>query len=172
MLGLGGGAIISLTYVFDYTPEVARLITQMKYCDRPGIAELLAGFLGPALEWSDERAALIPVPVHPSKIRGRGYNQSRILAERLARQTGRHSLLGLLVKTRRTAPQAGLERQERLTNVKGSISFGPRGGRAPASALLVDDVVTTGATLRECARVLLSAGTEEICACAVASSSL
>jgi ComF family protein len=113
---------------------------------------------------------LIPVPLHPSKRRDRGYNQSRLLAKGLARSEG-IGLVDLLVKTRNTVSQTTLDKGPRMGNVVGSIGVNDSGPFPFTEAILIDDVVTTGSTLRECARALQAAGIKEISACAVAASS-
>jgi competence protein ComFC len=134
------------------------------------LAGLLVPFLGLALgDRAGGETAVVPVPIHASKLRARGYNQSRLLAEGLARSRGFH-LLDMLVKTKVTASQTSLERDSRVKNVVGSISARGAAAFYVERALLVDDVVTTGSTLRECARAMAAAGIKEISACAVAAS--
>jgi ComF family protein len=113
--------------------------------------------------------AAVPVPVHASKRRERGYNQSRILAEGLAKMKG-FRVRDVLKKRRMTVSQTTLERDRRLSNLVGCFTLRSPMGSPPERALLVDDVVTTGATLRECAWALRAAGTKEVTACAVAAS--
>ena len=93
---------------------------------------------------------VVPVPLYPARLRKRGFNQAYLLV----RSWGDVVKRDILQRTRRTAPQTGLGRKERLKNVKGAFSV-----KAPAAVknrhiLLVDDVYTTGATVRECARIL------------------
>jgi competence protein ComFC len=171
VLPLEDGGCLKVSYGLEYTPLVSRIIGEMKYSDKPGLADLLVEFLllgaGRAV---GESAAIVPVPVHPAKKRERGYNQSEVLGRRLAEATGADLFTGLLVKRRNTPSQATRERQERLRNVAGS--FGVRGASRLGSrkVVLVDDVITTGSTLRECAEALLGEGVEGIEACVVASS--
>lgn len=100
-----------------------------------------------------------PVPLHPKRLKERGFNQSLLLAQafpevRLKRE--------LLVRVRHTPPQTGLKPQARRDNVKGAFSV-PRPALVKGkNVLLVDDVFTTGATIRECARVLRRAGARRV----------
>lgn len=105
---------------------------------------------------------LVPVPLHPARRRERGFNQSRLLARDLAGLRGSRVLEGCLVKTRNVPPQAGLRAGERETNVKGAYEVKRARRVAGKTLILVDDVSTTGATVRECARVLVEAGAKEV----------
>jgi len=105
---------------------------------------------------------LVPVPLHPARRRERGFNQSRLLARDLARLRNVEVLGGCLVKTRNAPAQAGLRAADREKNVRSAYAV-RRSGRVRGKTLvLVDDVTTTGATLRECARVLMAAGAKEV----------
>jgi ComF family protein len=157
-------------YSFGYTPSVSALVEELKYGDKPGLAEILIPHMAAALMVRPgRRTRVVPVPVHASKRRERGYNQSGLLAKGLARLLGLR-LGDVLVKTRATVSQTGLDREVRLLNVTGSIGVKRAEAIPFRRALLVDDVVTTGSTLRECARALEAVGFKEISACAVASS--
>jgi ComF family protein len=106
--------------------------------------------------------ALVPVPLHRARRRDRGFNQSRLLARDLAKARGMSVLGGALVKTRNAPPQAGLGAAERERNVVAAYAV-KRPDRIKGKTLVVvDDVTTTGATLRECARVLMDAGAKEV----------
>lgn len=105
---------------------------------------------------------LVPVPLHRARRRDRGFNQSRLLARDLAKSRGIRVLGGALVKARNAPPQAGLRAAERERNVVGAY-VARRPDRVRGRTLvLVDDVTTTGATLRECARALMQAGAKEV----------
>jgi ComF family protein len=114
---------------------------------------------------SEQVRAVVPVPLHGVRLRERGFNQSRVLAEEVA------SALGLPVvesvsRQRNTRSQALLPREERLTNVHGAFTVGSPQENAPV--LLVDDVLTTGATLAACAAALGTAGAGAVVAATVA----
>ncbi len=106
-------------------------------------------------------AELVPVPLHPARARGRGFNQSERLAAAISRRTG----MPVSDCLRRLGPglarQVGRGRAERLAGIGGAIEL-RRGVGAPSRAVLVDDVVTTGATLAACAEALRGAGAIEI----------
>lgn len=113
----------------------------------PGLAQLL-----PQIDW------LLPIPLSSQRLRERGYNQATLLARRLAPERTRDDLLQRLLDT---PAQAGLGRTERLGNLRHSFALPPQARQALAGrcVLLIDDVMTTGATLEAAARVLRRAGT-------------
>jgi ComF family protein len=97
---------------------------------------------------------IVPVPLHPQRQRERGYNQSALLARELARHTGLPAVEGVLLRIVPTPPQVGLRAIERADNVRGAFRC-RHDALAGKHVLLVDDVLTTGATLRACANALL-----------------
>jgi len=101
--------------------------------------------------------ALVPVPLHPRRERARGYNQSALLARELAARTGLQMVDQALVRTVNTAPQVGLSAIERAENVHQAFTC-PSNSLNGRRVLLIDDVLTTGATMRACASALLQAG--------------
>ena len=104
---------------------------------------------------------LVPVPLHPRRLRQRGYNQAVALAAALAARTGL-DVLGCLVRAGSAATQVGRHRAERRSGPAGRISV--RAGGTPDRVLLVDDVATTGATLAACAAALRDEGCPQIAA--------
>ncbi|ANB19641.1 ComF family protein [Dokdonella koreensis] len=111
--------------------------------------------------------ALLCVPLHTGRLRRRGYNQALELARPLARALDLPLLHDALVRTRATSAQTGLEAPARRRNLRGALAL--RAGIAlPAHVAVLDDVMTTGATLGECARVLAAAGVARVDAWALA----
>jgi len=106
--------------------------------------------------------AIVPVPMHWSRRMWRGVNSPHTIAERLARHLGLPLAAHLLVRRRRTAPQASLSAARRVTNVRGAFRAGRHGDLAGARLLVVDDVMTTGATVNEAAKTLRQAGAASI----------
>ena len=103
--------------------------------------------------------AIIPVPVHPSRRRKRGFNQAEILAEIIGERLGIPVRTDLLTRTKKTLPQKELSPAERLKNLSGAF----RAEELPPDikrVLLVDDIYTTGSTLEACARILKKVGAE------------
>jgi competence protein ComFC len=105
---------------------------------------------------------LVPVPLHPARRRERGFNQARLLARDLAKLRGMRVFRGSLVKTRNAPAQAGLRAADRERNVRRAYAVRRPDRVRGKTLILVDDVTTTGATLRECARVLVEAGAKEV----------
>ncbi len=140
--------------VFDESLRLA--IHHFKYNDRVSLARPLGAALRACLEDEDFDAELIvPVPLHRSRERERGYNQAELLAATLGRPVDR-SLLG---RRRPTATQTGLTRHQRSLNVRGAFEVRRK---VSGSVLIVDDVETTGSTINEVARVLQRGGASRI----------
>jgi ComF family protein len=133
----------------------------------PFLADLLVREAVPELargKWD----MIVPVPLHPAKRREREFNQAERLGEHLSRATGIPMNMGLLERVKPTQTQTQLGRKERAENVR--KAFKMRVGRKldGESVVLLDDVFTTGATTSACARVLRSAGAEDVCVWTVA----
>lgn len=142
---------------FVYDGWTATAVKALKYHGEWARAEHLAPFMVSELEAFAPITGLIPVPLHPSREKSRGYNQAAILAERLKLITG-IPVLKVLERTRKTSSQTSLSGVERARNVSGCFRLidswaPPPGGRY----VLIDDVRTTGATLNACAEALHTA---------------
>ncbi len=137
--------------LYRYEFPVDRLIQQLKYSHQVAIARwsghALAARLAPGTI-----DLILPVPLHQERLRQRGFNQSGEIAKALGRRLGLPVSHDLLMRREATAPQAMLPHDTRQENVRGV--FECRGDLSGQRVLLVDDVMTTGATLRECSRVL------------------
>ncbi|MGI8405670.1 MAG: ComF family protein [Thermomicrobiales bacterium] len=134
----------------------------MKYEDESARAEHLGGYLAETIATLGRADALVPVPLHPRKLRDRGYNQSQLLAECAGKALDIPVLP--LVKRHRAAPsQVGLKGAERLGNVANAFSVDDRFvPRTDGRYILIDDVRTTGSTLNACVSALASAGVTRI----------
>ncbi len=111
---------------------------------------------------------VVPVPLHPTRLRERGYNQAELIARPLARSLGLPMHSWLLVRTKPRPEKQKLSVHERWDSVRGAFVARPGSPVDNLSVLLVDDVMTTGATLDACARVLRRAGARRVIALAVA----
>lgn len=144
-----------------YTGVARSLVLRLKHADRDDLARPLGQWLWRAARpLLREGTIVAPVPLHWRRLAGRRYNQSALLGAEVARHAGVLHVPDLLRRTRRTPPQDGRNREERAENVAGAMSVDPRHaglvrGRA---VLVVDDVLTTGATLAEATRALRGAG--------------
>lgn len=105
---------------------------------------------------------IIPVPLHPKRLRWRGFNQAVILGREVARQWKVPIDPFILERSRETPPQTQLDEEERRKNMRGAFFVSPAKSVAGKSVLLVDDVYTSGATVNECSRTLLRAGAKEV----------
>lgn len=145
-----------------YEENLRHAVQRFKYegaiiLDRP-LAKLLAEAV--EQDGSNTPDLLIPVPLHLSRLRERTYNQALLLAQALGRRWGRPVRSRLLVRNRPTPPQQGLRAEVRRQNLRGAFTL--QGSLAGEKVLLVDDVMTTGATARECSRILLDGGAGEV----------
>jgi len=144
-----------------YDEHSRDLILKLKHADRTDLAGLFARWLSRAsADLLDEADALVPVPVHRSRLLRRRYNQAAEIARPLARMRGLDYLPDALVRRRDTASQGGKSASGRRRNVAAAFAVPPsRRARVEGRRIvLVDDVLTTGATAEGCARALLAAG--------------
>lgn len=113
----------------------------------------------PSLEDVDR---ILPVSLHPSRLRRRGFNQAVVLAREVAEGSGTPMDLECLVRRKGGRPQVGLRPKERRRNIRGCFAVTSSKNVRGRKVLLVDDILTTGATAKECARVLKKAGAKEV----------
>jgi ComF family protein len=105
---------------------------------------------------------IIPVPLHPKRLRWRGFNQSLLLARQVSRMYEVPVDPFLLYRSRETPPQTQLTEEERRKNVRGAFAMDAAKPLKGKSVLLVDDVYTSGATVNECSRVLVRGGAKTV----------
>jgi ComF family protein len=117
-----------------------------------------------------EMDGIVPVPVSTKTLRERGFNQTLLLARSLSHHLSIPVRMNFLFKKKETPPQIGLSARERVRNLRNSFEVKGRLGKH--RLILLDDVMTTGATARECARTLRKAGAEEVVVVTLARSSL
>lgn len=142
-----------------------RMVLAIKHSDRLDLIGPLAGYMARAGAEVIARADLIaPVPLHWRRLLGRRYNQSAELGRAIARRTGTPALPDLLVRARATKAQRWMNRETRAANQSGAIAANPRraGIVAGKSVLLIDDVLTTGATLSACTEALRAVDAREV----------
>lgn len=147
---------------FEYAGPVAWLVQQMKFRRRLALATLLGGLLAErvAADLAIAPECLVPVPMHPARLRARGFNQALELARPVARRLRIPVERRLCRRVRHTRPQSSLPLAERGPNVRGA--FAAAAGAAPQHVAIVDDVVTSAGTVDELARALRGAGARRI----------
>ncbi|BAT58986.1 DNA utilization protein GntX [Variibacter gotjawalensis] len=146
--------------------DVSRtLVHAFKYGDRMDLAPMLAGWMTRAgAELLADADALVPVPLHWRRLWARRFNQSATLAKRIGAASDRPVLSDVLKRIRATQQQVGLSQAERVRNIQGAFAV-PEGRRhavAGRNLVLVDDVLTSGATVQACARTLMRAGAARV----------
>jgi ComF family protein len=155
---------------FDYAPPWDHLIARFKFHAALDLAPVFADRLVAAARPGPAPALLLPVPLSEARLRERGYNQAWELARRVGKTLKVRADAKLLLRIRDTPHQVALPIERRAGNVRGAFAIEPR-RRAELDGLdvaLVDDVMTTGATAGEAARVLLAAGAASVQAWVIA----
>lgn len=149
--------------VAAYGGTMRRLILAFKHGDRldlcRGLATLMIGADAAGLA---QATLVVPVPLHDRRLLHRRYNQAAELARAIGQRAGRRVCVDLLRRTKATRSQGGLGRRGRLDNVAGAFAVARPAQAKDAHVLLIDDVMTTGATAEACARALKAAGTRSV----------
>ena len=159
-------------YYYEKDGVLQTLVHQLKYNGMRRLGRELGADLGEkitaALKYT-AAAAIVPVPLHKAKLRERGYNQATYICEGVSSILGVPVLSGILRRARYTESQTSLTPEERKANVHGAFSVrrASRSAVKGKTILLVDDVLTTGATFSECAETLVRAGARGISVCAI-----
>ena len=146
---------------FVYAAPLDRLLPRFKFHHDLAAGRLLAQLMAQSCAGVERPRALLPVPLHRARLRSRGYDQALELARPLARALDIPLLTDALVRTRATAPQSELDAARRSRNLRGAFAT-VAGRRLPSHVALVDDVMTTGATLHASARALHRAGVARV----------
>lgn len=147
--------------VFDYAFPLDRLLPRLKFHRDFASGRVLAQAMADHCAKLTRPDALLPLPLHRERLRRRGYDQALELARPLARALNLPLADGLLKRTKSTSAQSRLDADARKRNLRGAFRVIP-GAALPAHIVLVDDVMTTGATLHAAARVLLAAGVQRV----------
>ena len=142
---------------FLYARPLDRLLPRFKFHGDLAAGRLLAGLMCEAAPGFARDAAIVPVPLHRKRLRGRGYDQALELAKPLARTLGLSLRDDLLHRARATAAQSRLHADQRKRNLRNAFEVDSE-RPLPSCAVLVDDVMTTGATLHAAAKALRKAG--------------
>ncbi len=151
--------------VARYDGPARDLVHRLKYGDRTELARAMAAMMVRAgAELVAQADMIVPVPLHRWRLWGRRFNQAMLLAGAVAKVSGLPCEPGAIRRVRRTRPQVGLTRAQRADNLQGAFRCPPeaRAALAGRKVLLVDDVLTTGATANAASRALLRAGADRV----------
>lgn len=164
--GLCGGCLTTasllerVTASFAYAAPLDRLLPMFKFHQSMAAGRLLSGLMAETLSGAASRspnAVLVPIPLHRRRLRQRGYDQALELARPLAGRLGLPLAAGLLIRPKATGAQSRLDKSARQRNLSGAFVVNPR-CVIPPHVILIDDVMTTGATLEAAAQALRVAG--------------
>jgi ComF family protein len=168
-IAIGQDLSLALT-AFAFDGPIRRALARLKYEGAWRLADPLSEAAMPALRVLLDvagAAPLVPVPVHRERKRERGYNQAALIARALASSRDL-SALDLLERVRPTTKQHRLDRAARLANLREAFALRPDVRAVPSAAIVVDDIVTTTATLETCAAILRGAGVGDVYGFAIA----
>lgn len=149
----------------DASHPLRQVVHRFKYGRQASLGQPLGRLMAEACRpWFTlpDLDLVVPVPLHPRRLRWRGFNQSVLLGREVGRAWGVRLDPFVLTRRKETAPQSSLALKERHPNVRGAFAVAPRRSVEGKRLLLVDDVHTTGATVNECARVLMRSGAREV----------
>jgi ComF family protein len=150
----------SAQYYYAKESLVQRIMNRFKYRGNKELGTYLGNLMGQQLQQSNRYLsidAIVPLPIHPAKERARGFNQSAVLCEGIAQQLQKPVINDAVIRTTYTDTQTKKNRVERLKNMEGRFELVDKHKIEGKHILLVDDIITTGATLEVCGRELLSA---------------
>ncbi|MCL0085673.1 ComF family protein [Thermodesulfovibrionales bacterium] len=156
----------TILYYGIYEGTLRKAIHLLKFTGIKRLARPLSGLLCDLA--IPEADGIVPVPLHKKRLRQREFNQTAVIGRHLSRELKIPLMLNILKKIKDTLPQTEVNREERLKNVKSTYTASEK--IKEMDLLLVDDVVTTGATARECASALLTAGAKSVTVIALARS--
>ncbi|MBP5260653.1 MAG: ComF family protein [Clostridiales bacterium] len=161
---------LTLYVPFSYSGVVDKAVPRIKFSGRYEIARLFGILLAAELlSEGIEFDMIVPVPLNPKRFKERGFNQAFEIAYPVSRLSGRMIADNVLLRNKETRRQSELiKTQDRMLNVSGAFAFNPEWDITGNRVLLIDDVATSGHTLRECALTLLGNGADSVLCCAFA----
>jgi len=146
--------------LFRYEGEIINLVHQLKFSEKITYARSIGELLMTILNMEDLPECFLPVPLHPARLRQRGYNQSIEIARVLSNKTGIPIEYDAVIRHRRTQSQTGLDAKQRQKNIRGAFEAVKKINCK--HVLIIDDVMTTGATVNELARILKKQKVERV----------
>ncbi len=165
--------LVDSVFLFEQDPRVRMAVHLLKYDGAEAIADKFGVYISKKIA-GDERlstcSVIAPVPLHPVRQRERGYNQSDLIARSVGRNLEIDNLPNLLIRTRQTQSQTLFDAEGRSRNIHGAFAIGPEFHKriCGVRVLLIDDVITTGSTIKECASTLRQGGASGVCAASAA----
>jgi competence protein ComFC len=155
---------------WNFSTDIEALVHRVKYTGAPKLGRFLGEIAAEALrqQLPDLSDLLTPVPLHPVRFRERGFNQSEAIGRGMASRLGVRYVDNFLVRRKHTQTQTKLSAEARQKNVENAFFIGRHAQAAGRSFIVVDDVITTGATLNACAKTLKSAGAVKVVGLALA----
>lgn len=155
--------------VFYFDGTVKKLIYEIKYGNLRALSDMMGEII---FNYLNENKicydVIVPVPLHPNKLKKRGYNQSALIAQSVARKAEKTLISDILIRIKDTPPQVDSKNlSERLENVRGAFQC-KNNSLSGMNVLLLDDVCTTGSTLEACAKALKGTGVNSIWAITIA----
>lgn len=145
-----------------YEEPVKTLVQRLKYAGDLSVLKAIESFVDPR-ELFEDIDIVLPVPLSLQRLRRRGYNQALLLARLFFSEQKGKIFPDILKKPRNTVPQSGLSKQKRIKNVQNAFVIDHQSFVRGKRICLVDDVMTTGATVRECSKLLKKCGAESVC---------
>ncbi len=154
-------------YFWEYTPEIQKIIHHLKYQEASKMGKLFGSIMAERFVPENPVDIIVPVPLHKTRQRERGFNQSELVAAELSKSLHVKMDLNLLRRLAYTQTQTHLSARERQENLKDvfALSESEISGK---TVLLVDDLITTGATVNACAKILKTGGCDQVFGCGIA----
>lgn len=154
----------------EYKGIIRNRLLDFKFSNRKGLSKVFAGLIIRKLQMTNEKTfdIIISVPIHEVKFEKRGYNQSELISEHIAKYYLKPLVKKNLVKTRETHTQSKLHKKDRVQNIKNAFEIILKEEVIGKNILLIDDILTTGSTVNECSKVLMQNGAKEVIVATVA----
>lgn len=144
---------------FIQESTLQKIVHELKYRNNPDIGYYMGEIIGKWVGESGEFHSvdfIIPIPLHKKRLKSRGYNQSEVLAQKIGEYLEKPILVDCLIRTINNPSQTKLSKKERYKNIQNIFEITNKNGLANKHILLIDDVITTGATIETCAKLILT----------------
>lgn len=154
-----------LMYIFKYEGQIRKLILDYKFNEKSYIYLTFVNFLlknKKIFENIKNYDTIIPVPISKKRLKTRGYNQSLLIARKIAEQTNLELVNNCLIKTKNIIEQSKLNKEDRMKNIQGVYELRNKHLIENKKILLIDDIYTTGSTVNECSKILMQGNSKKI----------